>query len=107
MLQQPQCLSSGLRWRAVPAFQPLNAAAIGASVGGSMLLIVAVLAVLYAWHRLRGPLPLVMWLTCSRKTSGIDGVREALALMPRGLVCRLQVTPWPQEASKSCVVLME
>ena len=78
------------------------AAAIGVSVGVGAVLVAAVLAALYAWHRLHAPVPLITWLTSGGKapSSGGSGVRAGLSLMPRGPVCRLQVAPLPCMANR-------
>ena len=44
--------------RAVPPTKP---EIIAAAVLGSVALVAAALAAVYAWHRLRGPVPLVAW----------------------------------------------
>ena len=88
---------------AVPA-PSTNMAAIGASVGGVIAILAAALAALCAWHRLRAPVPLIAWLTSSGKaaSSGGSGAREALALTPRGPVCRLQVNMIAGGSPASC-----
>ena len=98
MLRQPQCPYCHRSLRAAPA-PPSTAAAIGVSVGVGVVLVAVVLAALYAWHRLRAPVPLslITWLTSGGKapSSGGSGVRAVLSMMPRGPVCRLQVASLP------------
>lgn len=96
VLRQPQCPECYPSLRAAPAPASHEVAAIGVSVGVSAVLVAAVLAALYAWHRLRGGrVPLIAWLTSGGKapSSGGSGVRAGLSMMPRGPVCRLQVAP--------------
>ena len=70
-----------LRCLAVPP--PVPTAIVAAAVTcGVVAAVAAALAGVYAWHRLRGPLPLVAWAAswCARpRGGGAAGVEEALA----------------------------
>ena len=58
-----------------------NAVVVAAAACGSVAAVAAALAAVYAWHRLRGPLPLVAWAasSCANPRRGGVGDLEAVS----------------------------
>ena len=75
----------------MPVHHP-NEAEIAAAVCGSMALVAAALAAVCAWHRLRGPVPVVAWaarvcgIPCGDGTSGSTDALTSLKVPKNAMV---------------------
>ena len=77
-----------------------SAVVIAAATCGSVAMVAAALAAVYAWHRLRGPVPLVAWAASScvsphgYHAADLEVVLNTLSMPKNGVVQVTLRCPW-------------